>query len=244
MPEKKFIALSHSRLNDFQTCPLKFRYKYIDKLDIFKIDMDKAPHLVRGTNIHEALDKYITKRNAGEKKIRVSMPEVIRSIPFIDKLYNSYASVEPEAQIAIDVNWKPTGWFESTAYYRAIFDCICISEDKTSVLVVDWKTGKFRDYTSMDGHGQLALAAAIAMSIFPKCINVSTMYVYVDHKKTVHKSYTRDDLPELQAHYDSESARVNAEEDFDPKSNKFCMWCECTKDLCPYSKKMDLRNVE
>jgi len=237
---KKFLALSHSRLNDYQTCPLKFRLKYIDKLPIFSIDMDKAPHLVRGSNIHEALEKYVIKRSAGQKEIRVSMPEVIKTIPFIDKLYAAFSQIDPEAQIAVDKNWNPCDWFGAEAYYRAIFDCICRSKDGKSVLIVDWKTGKVRDYTTLDGYGQLALAACIALSLFPNCEEVSTMYVYVDWGKTVHKTYKRDRLEELRAHYDAQSVNVNADEEFPAKSNQFCKWCECSKDECQFSRKLKL----
>lgn len=77
-------ALSHSRLSDFNQCPLKFKLKYIDKAVNFQMDATKSPHLVRGGNVHKALENYIIKVNAGEQNIsESSLPEVEATKPFI-----------------------------------------------------------------------------------------------------------------------------------------------------------------
>jgi len=236
---RKRIALSHSRLNDYNQCPLKFKLKYLDKAKEFKIDMDKSPHLVRGTNVHEALEKVIVKINAGEKNLRMSsLPEVNTAMPLINSLFDNYQRVLPEAQIAIDDQWEHCEWFSHDAYYRAIFDAICLN--KTEALIVDWKTGKFRDYTPPGGMGQLELSAAIALCLWPQMDSITTMYVYVDHKKTVKKTVTMADKERLMDHFKAEHEKVNADTDFIATTNQYCKWCEATKSQCRFSRKMDL----
>ena len=230
-------ALSHSRLSDFNQCPMKFKLKYIDKAENFKMDATKSPHLVRGGNVHKALENYVVKVIAGEQEIRpTSLPEVEATKPFIQKVFDSYPVVHPELQISVDSDWKQVEWFSKDSYYRAIFDMIALKPD--NVFIGDYKTGKFTEYTPANGYGQLELSAAIALSVWPEAEKVDTTYIYVDHRKLVTKSYTRMDQYRLVQHFEQEHEKVNTETEFKPKVNEFCKWCEATKDQCAYSRKM------
>lgn len=231
-------ALSHSRLSDYNQCPLKFRLKYIDKASNFKEDdANKSVHLVRGSNVHKALENYVVKKNAGEQGIRESsLPEVESTKPFIDKVYSSYPKVYPELQISVNQNWNTVEWFSKDSYYRAIFDLIALKPG--FAFVGDYKTGKFTDYTPNNGYGQLELSSAIALSIWPEADQVDVSYIYVDHRKIVTKTYTQNDKERLVNHFIGEHEKVNSDEEFKPKTNEFCKWCQATKDQCPYSRKM------
>lgn len=236
MPDFEF-ALSHSRLSDYNQCPLKFRLKYKDKAANFKEDMNKSVHLVRGSNVHKALENYVVKINAGEQGIKESsLPEVETTKPFLAKIFETYPKVHPELQISVDQGWKNVEWFSKESYYRAIFDLIALKPGHA--FVGDYKTGKFTDYTPANGYGQLELSSAIALSIWPEAEQVDNSYIYVDHRKIVTKTYTRADLPRLVSHFVAEHEKVNADKEFKPTTNEFCKWCQATKDQCPYSRKM------
>lgn len=228
------IALSHSRLSTFQQCPLKFRLQFLDKA-FPQEDESKSVHLVRGKNVHKALETYIVKKRVGEENIPPSsLPEVERAKPLIDDWFKIFKDVLPESQIAINKNWEQVDWFSHEAYYRAIIDAIALAE--TTALVIDWKTGKINDYAGYGG--QLHLTAAIVMKIFQKYEEVTTAYLYVDHKKTFKIKFQRAELDGLVEHFDNESVRVNAETEFAPKPNDFCGWCAATKTQCRYSRKL------
>lgn len=232
------LALSHSRLSDFNQCPLKFKLKYIEKHPNFKIDeSNKSVHLVRGTNIHAALEKYLIKRKAGEPanaNPSANLPEVNTTVPLIERYINFFGidNMYPERQICIDDQWNEQEWFSKKAYYRAIFDVIGVGKD--IAFIGDYKTGKFTDYTPANGYGQLELSAAIALSIFD-VEKVNTMYMYVDHKQTVNKEFTQADKGRIITHFVEEHQKVNAEVNFDPCKNQYCRWCEATKDICKYA---------
>lgn len=231
------FALSHSRLSDFNQCPLKFKLKYIDKAENFKVEADKSPHLVRGSNVHKALETYVVKINAGEEGIRPSsLKEVEETKPFINQLFCDYQKVYPELQVSINQDWNNVEWFSKDSYYRAIFDVIALKPK--SAFVGDYKTGKLTNYTPEGGYGQLELASAIALSLWPEAEYVDTSYIYVDHREVITKKYTRDDLPRLKAHFIAEHEKVNSEEKFNPKINEHCKWCNANKDQCSYSRKM------
>ena len=231
------IALSWSRLNDYNQCPLKFKVKYIDKDPLFKEDSSSSPHLVRGANVHKALENYVVQRTSDQEVKITSLPEVESTKPFIDKILANYPVVLPESQIAVNSNWERVEWFSKDAYYRAIFDLIALRDDK--FIIVDYKTGKMRDYDGgPSGKGQLHLSAAISLKMWPNIPSGATAYAYVDHKQTVVKPFSQSDTAELVEHFDAEHAKVNADTEFKPKVNEFCKWCPLTKAHCPYSRKL------
>lgn len=234
MANRERIALSWSRLSDYQQCPLKFRLKYIDK--VFKFD-DKSPHLIRGSNIHEGLETYVIKCIAGQKsgvKMMSQLPEVRNTVPLIDRIMQQYPDVQPEAQVAVNDRYQMVDWFSKDAYWRAIIDLTCLNN--AECLVIDWKTGKVRDY--LDEFGQLHLTALIIMMAKPEIQKIRVAYVYVDHKEIKDIEVTRAMIPELKEHFDSEHMRMNADHEFKAIPNEFCKWCEAVKAQCPYSRKL------
>lgn len=233
------IALSHSRLSDYNQCPLKFKLKYIEKLSMFKEDDSASPHLVRGKNVHAALENYVVQRQSnGQMEVKItSLPEVETTKKFVDRFLDNYTVVIPETQIAIDKNWNRVEWFSKDAYYRAILDLIAIRP--TDWAVIDYKTGKMRDYDGgPSGKGQLHLTAGIALHLWPEIPKGQTVYAYVDHRQTIVKDFTQDDKAELRTHFDAEYDKVNSDKEFRPTVNEFCKWCPATRKECPYSRKI------
>lgn len=233
------IALSWSRLSDYQQCPLKFKLKYITKAGNFKEDFDKSPHLVRGSNVHKKLEDYVVQRTSdGKLPVKVtSLPEVEMTKPFVDRFIDNYEVVIPETQICVNANWERVDWFSPDAYYRAIFDLIAIRP--SDVAIIDYKTGKIRDYDGgPSGKGQLHLSGAITLHLYPQIPQVKTVYAYVDHKQTLAKDFTQENKQELRDHFDTMHRKVNEDTEFEPQVNEFCKWCPATRDQCPYSRKL------
>lgn len=233
------IALSWSRLSDYQQCPLKFKLKYIEKSPLFKEDGTKSVHLVRGSNVHKALEDYVVaKTDPYNEYVPVvsSLKEVESTKPWVDNFINNYNQVLPETQIAVNKDWKRVEWFSSDAYYRAILDLIAIRP--SDIFIGDYKTGQFRDYDPPDGKGQLHLAGAICLALWSEIPSIKVAYAYVDHKKIIDKNFTQDDRAPLIAHFDKQSEIVNADKEMRPTPNEFCKWCPATKAMCPYSRKL------
>jgi hypothetical protein len=224
-------------LSDFRQCPLKFKLKYLEKAANFKEDASKSPHLVRGGNVHKALENYVIKRRAGEEGIPVSsLQEVESSKPLVNKLMEVY-DLHPEHQIAINDKFQLVDWFSNDAWFRVIFDLIGFG---SNLLLGDWKTGKLTDYSgTMAEPGQLHYSALVGMAVWPQYNEVLTSYFYVDHKHTHKEMFTREE------HFDSlkkalihEHNEVNSESTWAPCVNEYCKWCQATKDQCSYSRKV------
>ena len=228
------MALSWSRINDFRQCPHKFFLKYIEKAPNFMMkDEDKSPHLVRGNNVHKQLEVYVVKKLKNEP-VTPTMPEVINTIPLIDRIMANY-NVRPESQIAVNDKFEEVSWYSKDAWFRVIYDLIGFGQD---LLLGDYKTGKLTDYSgSVNELGQLHMSAVIGMALFPEFEVCNPLYIYVDHKQVIPCVLNRKETFELmKKNLIEEHGKINAEKDFNPKKNQFCGWCSALKEQCKYSK--------
>lgn len=226
------IALSYSRLSTYENCPKKFKLQYLDKA--FPDDSDN-PNFVRGNRVHEQLEHYVMWLNAGKSFDKPPLcNEAKNVIPIIDKVHDQYTSVLPEQQLCIDKNWNKIGWFDKQAYYRAILDVIAFMD--TQALILDYKTGKVREYNQYGG--QLHLNAAMLFAVEPTIQHITVAYLFVDHKQTIKVDFTRDQFDEFQNYFIDRHDTVNSETDWEPKINKYCKWCPATREQCPFSKQL------
>lgn len=226
------IALSHSRLSTYKQCPNKFKLQFLDKA--FPDDSDN-PHFARGNRIHDQLDRYITWLNANQETNKPGLAnEAMNAVPIIEGLFSVFDEVMGEQQVAVNRQWQKTGWFAHDVYFRAIFDVVALAD--RHAVIVDWKTGKVREYDEYGG--QLHLNAAMLMSIYPEIQEVTVAYLFVDHKETIKVNFDRSELKELQKYFDHNHTLVNTEKQWEPRLNQYCKWCPATRDQCKFSKQL------
>lgn len=225
------IALSWSRLNTYQQCALKFHLQFISKS--FP-EEEKSIHLIKGSQLHKQMEEYILAKNGGMTMPLGFSPEVRDTIPYADKLFTLYDSVHPEAQVACDINWKPTEWFGKDVAWRAIWDVVGLKP--ITCFIGDWKSGKINPYG--EGYGQLHLSAAIALKRFEQVPEVTAAYVYMEHKKVTPIKVTREQLPAVIAHFEAEFNKVQMEKEWNPTPNQYCNYCPATKAQCKFSRKL------
>lgn len=225
------IALSWSRLSDFKQCPKKFHLKYITKS--FPTE-EKSIHLVKGEQLHKQLEDYVIAKNGQAAMPLGFSPEVRESLGYVDKLFENFDQVHPEAQIACTKDWKPAEWFGKDVGWRSIWDVVGLKQ--TICFIGDWKSGKIYPYG--DGFGQLHLSSVIALNRWPEVPEVTSAYVYIEHKKVTPVKVTREQLPEVQAYFDGEFERVQMETEWAPTPNDNCKWCPATRAQCKFSRKL------
>lgn len=233
------IALSYSRLSDYRQCPRKFFLKYIEKAPNFIEDSSSNPHLVRGSNVHKALEMYVVKKKSGQTEIPPSsLPEVERTKPLINNLMANF-EIYPEMQIAINKDFKQVDWFSKEAWFRVIVDILGFGKQ---LFFGDYKTGKVTDYSgTMEKPGQLHLSSLVGMALWPTYEEIINIYLYVDHMKKVDLRLTRDSYEPLKKKLIEEHDQVNSETAFCETQNEFCKWCAATKDQCVYSRNIVIR---
>jgi len=227
------IALSFSRLSDYEACPLKFKLKYITKE--FPDDSNN-PAFVKGNIIHKQLEDYINylKDNGSKPSMNA---HTTNAIPILEGMHKaSNGNIFAEKQIATNQEWLKCDWFDKPhiVKYRAIIDCL-VFLDKETLLIVDFKSGKVRDYE--DGPTtQLKLTAAMLFSLYPKINKITSSYLFVEHKKTIKVEFSRDQLESIKSDFDNAHTIVNQDGDFEFKKNQYCNWCAATSGQCPVKK--------
>jgi len=225
------LALSWSRLNSYQQCPLKFHLQFISKS--FPTE-EKSIHLVKGEQLHKQLEDYVIAKNGGAPMPLGFTAEIRETLPYVDKLFTLYDSVHPEAQVACDKDWNPTEWFDKSVAWRSIWDVVGLKPQ--TCFIGDYKSGRIYPYDS--DFGQLHLSAAIALKRFKDVPEVNAAYIYIEHKKIIPIKVTRTDLPQVIDHFEAEFEKVQMEKAWDPTPNDNCKWCPATKGQCKYSRKL------
>ena len=224
------IALSYSRLSTYQDCPYKFKSQYIDK---DYPDESDNPHFARGSRIHKQLEDYtiwsLNKTETVGSEPAMSA-EAGNGRNIINNVVDNYDSVVPERQLAANMDWVKCDWYAkpTEVKYRAIVDLMAIRGDEG--LMIDWKTGKVREYAGFGG--QLHLSGSMIMSMLPSLETLKLTYMYVDHKQSSSIELKRSDLQENVEHFNEQYEIVNNDEEFKPTKHKYCNFC-LIKDRCP-----------
>ena len=222
------IALSYSRLSTFNQCPLKFKSQYIDKSYPNEVD---NPAFKRGSTIHKQCENYILYKTGKIKEKQPLRQEVKNVTPIIDNIISTYNIVWSEQQMAMDKDFKKCSWYSKDTVYRAILDMVALNNTEASI--IDFKTGKVRDYDD-SATGQLRLAAFFILSLYPKIEEITTAYLFLDHKHTISRKFYRDNYSSMKDTFTNLLIKVNQEKDWLPTTNKYCHWCLCEE--CNYKR--------
>lgn len=211
-------AWSWSRLAVWETCPLQFKLKFIDKLLTAG-----SPAMARGNMVHDELASYLT------GKIDV-LPAAVTT-PFQQKLYAEMRAQPDkivEEKWGFTPAWEPTGYFsrnpQKPTWLRTIVDYACLYEDMV-VEVADHKTGKVYGYND----DQVELFALSAMCHFKPATQVLTRLIYVDAGSEQLASFSAADKPKLIAKWNAKVAPMFADTTFLPRPNDKCRFCDFAK---------------
>lgn len=226
------IALSWSRISAYRQCPKQFKSKYIDK--DYPED-DDNPAFEKGTRIHKQLEDYILwkKANLDEGEPRLGV-EASTAKPIIDSYFNKLVpdNIHAEKQVAINQSWSKCDWFDKPdiVKFRGIMDML-VFESKSKLTIIDFKSGKVRDYD--EEFGQLHLSATIMFELFPEVQTITCAYLFVEHKQTIRQTFERKNHKRNKAHFDKEYLEINEDSEFEPSKNKYCYFCAIKRD-CQY----------
>ena len=228
------IALSFSRLSDYEICPLKFKQKYIEKS---YPDDSNNPAFVKGNAIHKQVEDYINWLSSMGGKAPSMGTYTVGIVPMLEQLYKaSNGQVYGEKQIATNQDWDRCDWFDKphTVKYRAIIDFM-VFMSPNHLILGDIKSGKFREY--QDGPTtQLKLTTAMCFSLYPKIETITAAYFFVEHKKTVKVVFTRDMIEDLKKPFDEMHHEVNTVKEWPHKKNQYCHFCLVGGDTCPIKR--------
>jgi putative RecB family exonuclease len=243
LPGSARLRLSFSRVDTYQTCPLKFRFGYVDKLP-----QEPSPHLSWGSSIHAALEAW------WDQKLPTAPPvEVLQQALYDGWDDSGFAGMERaeklewyrhaqqvlrrhhERHAASYVPAVATEeWFtlelDDDIEVVGSIDHVARTESG-GIGIVDWKTNrKAKPAKYVAGSLQLAIYALAAKALW----SVEPEWVALDFVVPgVRVTVPREDI-------DTEGAitalrevaeRIRAEA-FEPAPSKLCGWCDY-RALCP-----------
>lgn len=212
---QQFLAWSYSRLEMYEGCALRAKYKHLDKL------YDPAsPAMARGTIIHKLCEDYAL----GKLK---TLPKELKCFKEEFKvLRKASKKLQVELEIGMDNKWVDAGWFGPTVWCRVkadlMYDLACGHIRR----IIDYKTGK----TNPKHADQLSLYAVAAFATAPKGIKkVNTELWYLDQGELVERSYNIEEVPDLKKTWEKRVKKMLADTTFKPTPGDSCRWCAFSK---------------
>ena len=203
------MAFSNSSIKTYEQCPYKYKLTRIEHKQ--EPSGDAAN---RGKMIHSEFEDALT-------KLMLIPDERKGWVPYLDTLVGK--NTQAEVEFAVTKDWQACDFKDPMAWLRGIIDALYFQG--TAAHILDWKTGKERDYED-----QLKLYAAAVLTIYPKVEQVSMEICYIDLNKHVnHGIMLREHLPDMQAWVDNRITKIERDDIFAPKPSLGCKWCHFRK---------------
>lgn len=220
--DNQITAWSYSRLQVYKQCPLKAKFKFIDKLP-----EPGSAAMDRGAEIHKEAENYVKGLTLVKK-----FPASLKLFRNEFEVLRGEKSAIAEREWAFNVKWEPTSWFGKDAWLRVKLDLSYVRD--VTAFVVDYKTGKGNPDLQKS---QLELYALGAFITLPDIKNVVSEFWYLDQGVTVKEEFQRSQLAALKKKWLADVKPMLKDKSFAPRPNDKCRWCHYGKEgskLCDY----------
>lgn len=249
---------SHSRISTFETCPLKFKLRYLDKIEPLRGNIEAF----MGSRVHDTL----------EKLYRDKMFQKMCSIDDLIRFYNQRWEKEMHEDICVvkeeytPDNYRQMGEGYIRTYYgtyKPFTDGVTIALEKKFSFPLNetgyWLTGiidrltdaegsyQIHDYKTslylptefeVNNDRQLPLYALALQHMYGDANDIELIWHYVAFNKEVRVSKTEQELQTLKH---ETIKKINEIEDaiekdaFPPRETSLCPYCEY-QSICPLFK--------
>jgi len=253
------VVYSYSRLETFEKCKLKFKYRYIDEI-IPEIPKSIEAHL--GPVVHETLEWFY---NKVMEKIIPSIDEVIihysekwaeesaNEMLIVTKLMKEKDYFNKGVRFIIDYYFKHQPFDDNTIATEkqvninldetgekklvGFIDRLVHNIEKNEIEIHDYKTANFLPSKEDLGRNrQLALYSIGIKEEFGKDKDVKLIWHYLAHNEKIIIKKTNNDLEELKKEVTDLINKIESTKEFLPNKSRLCDWCEY-KNMCDGWKK-------
>lgn len=235
-PKVKELAMSWSKISDFDTCPRKYHASYIAKLEPFD---DTNPALIWGRKVHKNLEDYVLKGLPLSRDTEQFKPIADALLGAAERAKQRgalTAGVVGEQQWAINARGEAVDYFSKEVFMRGQAD-LCYGVNDTLVFA-DYKTGK-ANYPKPDQLELLALLAKGRPS-YQKFTQYRGALLFVEAGRIVKRDGQLDEHghADLMRKYLSKSIEIvemYESGDWRMKESPLCRFCPDT--ACPFNRK-------
>lgn len=229
------FLFSQNSINTYRSCPLKFKFKYVDKLNWKQDDegsRDYYENLKLGSDFHLICERYFSNIPTGieflnNEEFNIWLEKIKRLIPIKDdKLYL------PEYEVRYSLN---------NFKIQAKFDLVVV--DKDSISIWDWKTENRKiEYKDVENRVQTLVYLFLASETIGKIYSLDIDYEniklsyyqpeYYNEPITITYSNEKHNINKKQLeNYIGNILNTNYDEEKNIKNIKHCKFCEFNK-LC------------
>jgi len=247
---------SHSRLETFKSCPLKYKFNYIDKIK----REEEGIEAFLGSRFHEVMEKIYKDlpfrkysldelldfyedewdKNYHDKIVIADNERKAKDYKeigkkFIEDYYKRYYPFKQGKVLGIErlviINLDDNGKYKLRGY----IDRLDQPKDRTYE-IHDYKTSKsLPEQSKMDEDRQLALYQIGIQNMWNDVYNVELVWHYVAFDKEIRSKRTEEELDELKKDTIDLIKKIEATREFLPNESILCGWCYY-KDICPLHK--------
>lgn len=201
----KYFSYSQNSINTHKSCPLKFKYKYIDKINWKNDDVESREYyegLKVGRDFHLLCERYFTNIPLGINEN--TNPKFVKWIEKIKTILPQYSDSRqvgetylPEYEVRYNLNGSTI---------IAKYDLVVIKEN--SIEIWDWKTeNRILEYKNIENRMQSIVYMFLAKEVIPKLMNLD-----IDINNIKMKYYQpQHDNPPVEIGYNEQKHKANEE---------------------------------
>jgi putative RecB family exonuclease len=243
---------SHSKISCFEQCPLKFKFKYIDKIKI----LERSIEALLGFCVHSVLEYLYNEKKLGKNP---SIDEIItiysdcwkenynENIKIVKKdlnskdyfnkgikfLMNYYTQNYPFEDNTIETEKKVEIMLGENKKLIGYIDRLVQNSENKKIEIHDYKTANnLPMQKDIDNDRQLALYSLAIKEEFGKNKDITLVWHYLAHNKKIISKRTEEQLENLKKEILEIIEKIESAENFPPCPSKLCDWCEYKK-ICP-----------
>ncbi|MFC1653413.1 ATP-dependent helicase [Patescibacteria group bacterium] len=238
-------SLSYTQIDDFNGCPLKYKYRYI-----LKVPTLPKQSLTFGRTIHETLNDFHRLAQQGKKLSQKEFIDLYKS-HFNETGYKSKEHKELRYKKGIEdlKNYYKThkNLFGKPIHLERSFkikidDIIIkgkidrIDEIEGGVEIIDYKTGKTKDQKTVDRDEQLSLYALASSEVFGLNPKQASLY-FIDSGNKITTSKSQKQLENTKKKFAKYIQKIKTS-DFkaNPEKRRCSNFCEYNR-ICPFAIK-------
>ena len=231
--------LSYSQIDTFNTCPLQYRYRYIQRIPVIP-----SAAQTFGDTIHKTLLSFYQRAKKGEKLTKKHLFEILEenwsSVGFASKSHETKTKKLGEEMLAkfFDLSFDPKNLPESLEQVFAVKIApdlkIGGKIDRVDKLpggkleIIDYKTGKMPQENQVEKNLQMtvyALAAADPGIYDKKPEEIILSFYFLDAQEKISSQRTGEQLEAAKKSLLEKKKEIE-KSDFPPKPGNLCDFCE------------------
>lgn len=229
----KYTPYSHSRIETFFSCPLKFKLTYLEKI---RPNVETSPALLKGSYFHHLVEQYSEEKkpnpdfdipedlkNETEKLFEKSLEGVVGKYLKGDE----FVTVGTEVAFGLDGKFIPCNYYSKKVLLRGFIDKIV--KKGNDYYILDWKTNAKKPDYQQQKYNQLELYALWMFRMFPEIEKLFVSYVYPVANDENVLEISRARMRQLAENLSKKIREIETCDNFIKKESPLCDWCDFRK---------------